>query len=69
MKPLKYSAFERAILSGRSLVETVFDRLKSLCLIAHTRQRWPMNFTAHLLPGIWAYCLFLNQPKWSLQHH
>jgi hypothetical protein len=39
MKPLKHSAFERAILSGRSLVETVFDGLKSFFLIEHTRQR------------------------------
>jgi hypothetical protein len=38
-------------------------------LIEHTRQRWPMNFTAHLFPGILAYCLFPNQPKWFLQHY
>jgi Transposase DDE domain len=66
MKPLKNSAFERAILSGRSLVETVFDGLINLFLIEHTHQRWPMNFTAYLFPGILAYCLFPNQPKWVL---
>jgi hypothetical protein len=32
-------------------------------VIEHTRQRWPMNFTAYLLAGILAYCLFPNQPK------
>jgi hypothetical protein len=69
MKPLKNSAFERAILSGRSLVETVVDGLINLFLIEHTRQRWLMNFTAYLLAGILAYCLFPNQPKWFLQHH
>ena len=69
MKPPQHSAFDRAILSGRSLAETVFDELKNLCQIEHMHHRSPMSFTATLLAGILAYCLFLNKPQLSLQHH
>jgi transposase len=69
MKPPKHSAFDRAILSSRSLAETVFDELKNLCQIEHTRHRSPMGFAAPLLAGILAYCLFPNKPQLSLQQH
>src|SRR5512137_1324357 len=39
MKPVALTAFEKALLKRRSLVETVFDELKNLCQIEHTRHR------------------------------
>ncbi len=37
MKPVQHTPFDEAVLKRRSLVETVFDALKNLCKIAHTR--------------------------------
>ena len=57
MKAVELSDFDRALLGKRSLVETVFDELKNLCQIEHTRHRSLMNFTVNLMAGIVAYCL------------
>lgn len=44
MKAIALSAFDKAILRKRSLIETVFDELKNLCQIEHSRHRSPSNF-------------------------
>lgn len=36
MKKVKHTDFEKAVLSKRSVIETVFDELKNLCQIAHS---------------------------------
>ncbi len=66
--PLSGSDFDQPLLRRRSLIGTVFDELKNLCQIEHTRHRPPFNFTVNLLSGIIAYCLFPNKPKLPLQH-
>jgi hypothetical protein len=48
------------------LVETVFDELKNLCQIQHTRHRLHANFIVNLMSGIVAYCLMPNKPQLSL---
>jgi len=60
MKPVALSAFDHALLCHRSIIETVFDELKNLCQIEHTRHRSPINFAV-------AYCLMQNKPKLPLQ--
>lgn len=67
IKPVVHNAFDAAVLWGRSLVETVFDELKNLCQIEHTRHRSVANFAVNLLAGIAAYCLFPNKPKLPIQ--
>ncbi len=67
MKPIVHSPFDQALLRLRSLVETVFDELKNLCQVEHTRHRSPINFAVNLLSGIIAYCLMPNKPKLPLQ--
>ena len=57
MKKLVHFEFDQALLRKRSLVATVFDGLKNLCQIEHTRHRSPMNFAVNLMAGIVAYCL------------
>lgn len=47
---------EKVILRRRALVETVFDQLKHLMQIEHTRHRSPTNFAVNLLAGLVAYC-------------
>jgi transposase len=66
MKPVPRTDFEKAILRRRSLIETVFDELKNLCQIEHTRHRSHVNFVVNLMAGITAYCLSDNKPTLSL---
>ena len=63
MKKIVHSEFDRVLLRKRSLVETVFDELKNLCQIEHTRHRSLMNFTVNLMGGIVAYCLQPVKPR------
>lgn len=67
MKPIQHSEFDTAILRQRSLIETVFDELKNLTQIEHTRHRSPANFVVNLLGGIIAYCLMPQKPALPLK--
>jgi hypothetical protein len=51
---------DRLLLRKRALIETLFDQLKKVCQIEHSRHRSPINFCVHLLAGLAAYC---HQPK------
>jgi len=66
MKPVPLTPFEKAVLRRRSLIETVFDELKNLCQIEHTRHRSEGNFAVNLMAGIIAYCLSEDKPTLSL---
>ena len=48
MKPVQRTDFEKAILRRRSLIETVFDQLKNLWQIEHTRHHSMANFIVNL---------------------
>lgn len=63
MKEIVHSEFDQALLRKRSLVETVFDELKNLCQIEHTRHRSLANFAVNLMAGIVAYCLQPVKPR------
>jgi len=63
MKAVVHSEFDRVLLRKRSLVETVFDELKNLCQIEHTRHRSLSNFAVNLMAGIVAYCLQPVKPR------
>ena len=66
MKPVPLTPFEKTVLRRRSLIETVFDELKNLCQIEHTRHRSEGNFAVNLMAGIIAYCLSEDKPTLSL---
>jgi transposase len=66
MKPVPCTAFEKALLRRRCLIETIFDELKNLCQIEHTRHRSINNFLVNLMAGIVAYCLSDNKPTLKL---
>lgn len=66
MKRVTHSPFEKAVLRRRSLIETVFDQLKNLCQVEHTRHRSDSNFAVNLMAGIVAYCLSEDKPTLSL---
>jgi len=67
MKPAQHTPFDAALLRQRSLIETVFDELKNLCQIEHSRHRSLSNFIVNLLAGAVAYCLMPNKPRLPLQ--
>jgi hypothetical protein len=67
MKPPQHTPFDAALLRQRSLIETVFDELKNLSQIEHSRHRSVNNFIVNLLAGIVAYCLQKNKPQLPLQ--
>lgn len=48
MQPMPRTRFEKAIMRRHSLIETVFDELKNLCQIKHTRYRSSFNFLVNL---------------------
>lgn len=66
MKPVQHSPFDQALLKRRALIETVFDELKNLCQVEHTRHRSYGGFLVNLLAGIIAYCMAPNKPRLPL---
>lgn len=66
MRPASRTVLEKALLRRRCLIETVFDELKNLCLIEHTRHRSVGNFFVNLLAGIVAYCVSDHNPTLKL---
>ena len=66
MKPAPRTEFEQTLLRRRCLIETVFDELKNLCQIEHTRHRSVGNFLVNLMAGIVAYCVSDNKPTLKL---
>ena len=62
MKPKEKSHLDKRLLKRRVLIETVFDELKNLCQIEHTRHRSVFGFMSNLLAGLIAYCHQSHKP-------
>jgi hypothetical protein len=54
------SVVDKLLLRKRAIIETIYDQLKNMCQIEHSRHRSPRNFLVNLLAGLIAYC---HQPK------
>jgi hypothetical protein len=50
-------------LRHRGLIETVFDCLKNLCDLDHTRHRSPINFLVNIWSALIAYSFFDHWPE------
>ena len=68
MKEKIISAWDKAMLSKRFVIETVNDILKNTCQIEHTRHRCPANFITNLLAGLIAYTFLPHKPKVAIQN-
>jgi hypothetical protein len=66
MKPIPRTDVEKALLRRRCLIETVFDELKNLCQLEHTRHRSIGNVLVNLMAGMVAYCLSDTKPTLKL---
>ena len=60
MKPQLMLLADRLLLRKRFIIETIYDQLKNISQIEHSRHRSINNFVVNLLAGLVAYCL---QPK------
>jgi len=60
---------DRLLLRKRALIETIFDQLKNISQIEHSRHRSPINFCVHLLARLIAYCRQPKKPSLDLAAH
>jgi hypothetical protein len=66
MKAKAISAFDRAMLSKRYIIETVNDQLKNISQVEHSRHRSEVGFMLNVISGIVAYCLKKKKPRIKL---
>lgn len=59
---------DKILLRKRSLIETVNDTLKNVCMIEHSRHRSPINFLVHLLSGLIAYTRLPKKPSLKIKN-
>lgn len=55
MKPQEISATDKILLRKRAIIETIFDQLKNISQIEHTRHRSFWNFLVNVIAGLAAY--------------
>jgi hypothetical protein len=55
------------LLRKRAIIETIYDQLKHICQIEHTRHRSPVNFLVNLVCGLIAYCHAPKKPGLNLE--
>ncbi len=60
MQPKVMAAFDRFLLRKRAIVESIYDQLKNISQIEHTRHRSLVGLMVNVLGGLIAYC---HQPK------
>lgn len=62
MKNTLMSLYDKVMLRKRSIIETINDQLKNICMIEHSRHRSFHNFINNLLAGIIAYSFLPKKP-------
>ena len=62
MKQQQISAVDKILLRKRAIIETVFDQLKNISQIEHTRHRSFWNFLVNVIAGLTAYCWREKKP-------
>lgn len=66
MRNIRIPLADKLLLRKRALIETIFDQLKNVCQIEHSRHRSPTHFLVHLLAGLAAYCRLPKKPSLHL---
>lgn len=62
MKRQEISAVDKILLRKRAIIETVFDQLKNISQIEHSRHRSFWNFLVNIIAGLTAYCWREKKP-------
>ena len=63
MKPKEISAVDKILLRKRSIIETIFDQLKNISQIEHSRHRSFWNFLVNIIAGLAAYTWREKKPN------
>jgi len=63
MKNQLMTLYDKIMLRKRSIIETINDQLKNICMIEHSRHRSFHNFINNLLGGIIAYHFSPKKPR------
>lgn len=63
MKLQEISATDKILLRKRAIIESVFDQLKNISQIEHTRHRSFWNFLVNVIAGLTAYSWRETKPK------
>ncbi|ORU95050.1 MAG: transposase [Cycloclasticus sp. symbiont of Bathymodiolus heckerae] len=63
MKKKLLSAWDKAMLSRRFIIETINDQLKNITQIEHSRHRSMHGFMLNIIAGLIAYSLKENKPS------
>jgi hypothetical protein len=66
MKNRLMSVVDKVLLRKRSLIETVYDQLKNISQIEHTRHRSVTNYFMNLVAGLIAYTYQEQKPSLNL---
>ena len=66
MKPRLMELWDKLMLRKRFVIETVFDQLKNISQIEHSRHRSVTSFMVHLLAGLIAYTFQAKKPSLNL---
>ena len=69
MKPQLMSLWDRLMLRKRFIIETIFDQLKNISQIEHTRHRSAKNFIVNVISGLIAYTHQPLKPAIKLSTH
>jgi len=67
MKAKVKDEFDKFLLRKRAIVESIYDQLKNISQIEHTRHRSLVGFMVNLLAGLIAYCHQPKKPSLNLQ--
>jgi hypothetical protein len=62
MKNILMPLYDKIMLRKRSIIETINDQLKNICMIEHSRHRSFHNFINNILAGIIAYSFLPKKP-------
>lgn len=66
MKAKAVSAFDKAMLAKRFIIETINDQLKNISQIEHSRHRSMHGFMLNLMGGLIAYCHKPQKPSLNI---
>lgn len=57
---------DRLLLRKRAVHETIFDQLKNISQVEHSRHRSPVNFVVNILAGLVAYTFQPKKPSLAI---
>jgi hypothetical protein len=68
MKNRLLEELDKFLLRKRAILEIIYDQIKNISQIEHTRHRSPVGFVSNLLAGLIAYCHQPKKPSLNLQY-